>query len=109
MRGGPWLTPVLASDWNRRFLVVGFPAGIAKLPLNLTLLKSCDVCGVFWGAFAARDPAANAANVQALFRLWDEGKIAPKVSRTWPLKHGAEAIAHMAARQAIGKLVVTID
>ena len=89
--------------------VVGFPAGIAKLPLNLTLLKSCDVCGVFWGAFAARDPAANAAHVETLFRLWDEGKIAPVVSATYPLTRGGEAIADLAARNAIGKLVVTLD
>ena len=94
---------------GRRLLVIGFPAGIPKLPLNLTLLKSCDVRGVFWGAFAARDPKANAAHIQTLFRLWQEGRIAPKVSRTWPLAQGAEAIAHMAARQAVGKLVVTMD
>ena len=100
---------VRALAWQGRLLVIGFPAGIPKLPLNLTLLKSCDVRGVFWGAFAARDPAANAAHIQTLFRLWDEGKIAPKVSRTWPLARGAEAIAHMAARQAVGKLVVTMD
>jgi NADPH2:quinone reductase len=72
------------------------------------LLKSCDVCGVFWGAFAARDPQANADHIETLFRLWDEGKISPNVSRTWPLEQAAEAIEHMAARQAIGKLVVTI-
>jgi NADPH:quinone reductase-like Zn-dependent oxidoreductase len=100
---------VRALGWEGRLLVIGFPAGIPKLPLNLTLLKSCDVRGVFWGAFAARDPKANAAHIQTLFRLWDEGKIAPKVSRTWPLARGAEAIAHMAARQAVGKLVVTMD
>jgi len=99
---------VRALGWAGRLLVIGFPAGIPKLPLNLTLLKSCDVSGVFWGAFAARDPAANAAHVQTLFRLWEEGKIAPKVSRTWPLAQGAEAIAHMAARKAVGKLVVTM-
>ena len=99
---------VRALAWEGRLLVVGFPAGIPRLPLNLTLLKSCDVRGVFWGAFAARDPQANAAHIRTLFRLWDEGKIAPKVSRTWPLEQGAEAIAHMAARQAVGKLVVTM-
>ena len=49
------------------------------------------------------------AHIATLFRLWDEGKIAPKVSRTWPLARGGEAIAHMAARQAVGKLVVTMD
>jgi NADPH:quinone reductase-like Zn-dependent oxidoreductase len=107
--GGDYAEPALRSiAWEGRYLVVGFPAGIPRLPLNLTLLKSCDVCGVFWGAFAARDPRANAAHIQTLFRLWSEGKIAPKVSRTWPLEQGGEAIAHMAARKAVGKLVVTV-
>ena len=108
--GGDYAEPALRSiAWEGRYLVVGFPAGIPKLPLNLTLLKSCDVCGVFWGTFAARDPKANAAHIRTLFQLWDEGRISPKVSRTWPLEQGAEAIAHMAARRAIGKLVVTMD
>ncbi len=107
--GGDYAEAALrAIGWEGRFLVIGFPAGIPKLPLNLTLLKSCDVRGVFWGAFAARDPKANAAHIATLFRLWDEGKIAPKVSRSWPLAEGADAIAHMASRQAVGKLVVTI-
>jgi NADPH:quinone reductase-like Zn-dependent oxidoreductase len=108
--GGDYAEPALrAIGWEGRYLVVGFPAGIPKLPLNLTLLKSCDVCGVFWGAFAARDPKANAAHVAELFRLWDEGKINPHVSATYPLERGGAAIAAMAARQVIGKLVVTID
>lgn len=107
--GGDYAEPALrAIAWEGRYLVVGFPAGIPRLPLNLTLLKSCDVCGVFWGAFAARDPKANAAHIATLFRLWDEGKIAPKVSRTWPLEEAADAIAWMAARKAVGKLVVTV-
>ena len=80
--GGDYAEPALRSiAWEGRYLVVGFPAGIPKLPLNLTLLKSCDVCGVFWGAFAARNPGANAAHIRTLFRLWDEGRIAPRVSR----------------------------
>jgi NADPH2:quinone reductase len=108
--GGDYAEPALRSiAWEGRYLVVGFPAGIPRLPLNLTLLKSCDVCGVFWGAFAARDPRANSAHVETLFRLWGEGRIAPKVSRIWPLEKAGEAIAHMAERKAIGKLVVTMD
>ena len=107
--GGDYAEPALrAIAWEGRYLVVGFPAGIPRLPLNLTLLKSCDVCGVFWGAFAARDPDTNSAHIETLFRLWREGKIAPRVSRTWPLDHAGEAIAHMAARKAVGKLVVTM-
>jgi NADPH:quinone reductase-like Zn-dependent oxidoreductase len=108
--GGDYSEAALrAIAWAGRFLVVGFPAGIAKLPLNLTLLKSCDVCGVFWGAFAARDPNANAANVDTLFRLWDAGKIAPTIGATYPLERAGEAIRAMAERRAIGKLVVTLD
>jgi NADPH:quinone reductase-like Zn-dependent oxidoreductase len=108
--GGDYAEPALRSiAWEGRYLVVGFPAGIPRLPLNLTLLKSCDVCGVFWGAFAARDPKANAKHIRTLFRLWEEGKIAPMVSRIWPLEQGGEAIAHMAGRKAVGKLVVTMD
>ncbi|HET9398274.1 MAG TPA: NADPH:quinone oxidoreductase family protein [Sphingomicrobium sp.] len=107
--GGDYAEPALRSiAWEGRYLVVGFPAGIPRLPLNLTLLKSCDVCGVFWGAFAARDPRANAAHVAELFSLWEEGKIRPHVSATYPLERGGEAIAAMAARQVIGKLVVEI-
>jgi NADPH2:quinone reductase len=107
--GGDYTEAALRSiGWEGRFLVVGFPAGIAKLPLNLTLLKSCDVCGVFWGAFAARDPRLNAAHVEQLFRWWSEGKIAPQVSATYPLKRAGEAIAALRDRKAVGKLVVTL-
>jgi len=107
--GGEYTEAALRSiAWEGRFLVVGFPAGIARLPLNLTLLKSCDVCGVFWGAFAARDPKANAAHVDTLFKLWRQGMISPKVSGTYPLERAGEAIRAIAERRVIGKLVVTI-
>jgi NADPH:quinone reductase-like Zn-dependent oxidoreductase len=108
--GGDYAEAALrAIGWEGRYLVVGFPAGIPKLPLNLTLLKSCDACGVFWGAFAMRDPQANAAHVEALFRLWAAGKIAPRISGTYPLERAHEAITALAERRAIGKLVVTLD
>jgi NADPH:quinone reductase-like Zn-dependent oxidoreductase len=107
--GGDYTEAALRSiAWEGRFLVVGFPAGIARLPLNLTLLKSCDVCGVFWGAFSARDPKANAAHVEQLFRWWAEEKIAPRISQTYPLERAGEAIAALRDRRAIGKLVVTV-
>jgi NADPH:quinone reductase-like Zn-dependent oxidoreductase len=67
------------------------------------------VCGVFWGAFAARYPRRNAAHVDQLFRWWAEGKIAPRVSATYPLERAGEAIAALRDRRAIGKLVVTVD
>ena len=108
--GGDYSEPALrAIAWEGRFLVVGFPAGIAKMPLNLTLLKSCDIRGVFWGAFAARFPQRNAANIAELFELWVAGKIAPRISETYPLERAREAIAKLESREAIGKLVVTMD
>ena len=108
--GGDYAEAALRSiGWEGRYLVVGFPAGIPKLPLNLTLLKSCDVCGVFWGAFVARDPQRNAAHVEQLFHWWAEGKIGPKISATYPLDRAGEAIAALRDRRAIGKLVVTLD
>ena len=107
--GGDYSEPAVRSiAWEGRFLVVGFPAGIAKLPLNLTLLKSCDVCGVFWGAYAARDPKGNGENIQELFDLWKAGKISPMISETFTFEDAGKAIAKLANRDAIGKLVVTM-
>ncbi|MFN3468906.1 MAG: NADPH:quinone oxidoreductase family protein [Novosphingobium sp.] len=105
--GGDYSEPALrAIAWEGRFLVVGFPAGIARLPLNLTLLKSCDVCGVFWGAWTAREPAAFKAEVEELFALLKEGRINPRISQRFPLDQGREAIALLENRQAVGKVVV---
>ena len=108
--GGDYAEASLRSiAWEGRFLVVGFPAGIPKLPLNLTLLKSCDVAGVFWGAAVARDPAAHQQNVKELMNLHATGKIKPYISGTYPLARAGEAITHLASRRALGKVVVTMD
>ena len=108
--GGDYSEPALRSiAWEGRFLVIGFPAGIAKMPLNLTLLKSCDIRGVFWGAFAAREPQRNAQNIAELFELWQDGKISPQVSETYSLDDAHKAIEKLENRQAVGKLVVKMD
>lgn len=108
--GGDYSEPALrAIAWQGRFLVVGFTAGIARLPLNLTLLKGCDVKGVFWGEFVRRDPQANREHVAELIRLWQAGAISPIVSATYPLARAGEAIAALERREALGKLVVTMD
>ena len=108
--GGDYTEAALrAIGWQGRHLVVGFTAGIPKLPLNLTLLKSCQVVGVFWGEFAARYPALHAANVAELMALYLDGRIKPAVTERFPLARGAEAIARLGGRQARGKVVVVID
>jgi NADPH2:quinone reductase len=97
---------IRAAGWNGRFLVVGFPSGIPKIPLNLTLLKSCDIVGVFWGASVAREPKLHVQNIKDLMGLYAEGKIRPHVSERFPLARAGDAIAHLASRKAMGKVVV---
>jgi NADPH:quinone reductase len=107
--GGDYAEPALRSiAWEGRYLVVGFPAGIPRLPLNLTLLKSCDVRGVFWGAFMAREPERNRQHVDQLLAWWREGRLRPRIDRVYPLAEGGEAIARLASRSAIGKVVVQV-
>jgi NADPH2:quinone reductase len=108
--GGKYSEPALrATAWEGRFLVIGFAAGeIPKIPLNLTLLKSCSVVGVFWGAFVGREPKRHKDNVAELMRWWQEGKLHPYVSSTYPLERAGEAIRELADRKAKGKVVVTI-
>ncbi|MEP6967775.1 MAG: NADPH:quinone oxidoreductase family protein [Pseudomonadota bacterium] len=108
--GGDYAEAALrCTAWEGRFLVIGFPAGIPRIPLNLALLKGCDIVGVFWGAAVARDPGAHQRNVQELLDLYAAGKIRPHVSEHFPLARAGDAIAHLASRKALGKVVVTID
>lgn len=107
--GGAYCEPALRTmNWDGRYLVIGFPAGIPRPPLNLTLLKSCQIVGVFWGAFTAREPAKNEANIAELFALYEQGKIKPRISAHYPLARGGDAIRSLADRKATGKVVVTV-
>jgi len=108
--GGDYTEAALrAIAWAGRHLVVGFTAGIPKLPLNLALLKGCEIVGVFWGEFTQRSPAVHAANVAALMALYLSGKIRPAVTERFPLSRGGEAIGRLGSRAARGKIVVTVD
>lgn len=108
--GGDYSEAALrAIAFNGRFLVVGFPAGIPKIPLNLPLLKNCQIVGVFWGDAVARRPQQHAQNMTDLLALYSEGRIRPLITGRFPLARGGEAIARLGARAARGKLVVVIE
>jgi NADPH2:quinone reductase len=108
--GGPYCEPALrAMNWNGRYLVVGFPAGIPTPPLNLTLLKSSSIVGVCWGASTAREPKLHEHNVRELFDLYAAGKIRPRISARYPLREGGKAIRALADRKATGKVVLVMD
>jgi NADPH2:quinone reductase len=97
---------IRATAWGGRYLVIGFTAGIPRIPLNLTLLKSCQIVGVFFGAMVAREPRTRDAVVHDLLELTASGRLRPHVSRRYSLDDAAQALRDMLDRKAVGKLVV---
>jgi NADPH2:quinone reductase len=96
-----------AIGWEGRFLVIGFTAGIPAIPLNLALLKSCQIIGVFYGAMTAREPEKNAAISNQLIEWVANGDLQPHVSGHYPLERAGDALRALIDRKAAGKLVVT--
>ena len=96
-----------AIAWEGRFLVVGFPGGIPSIPLNLVLLKSCQIIGVFYGAMTAREPARSAEISDQLIDWVASGKLQPYVSNQYPLERAGEALRAMMDRTVVGKVVIT--
>ena len=94
-------------DWGGRFLVIGFAAGdVPKLPLNLILLRSYDVLGVYWGAWIERDPAGHRANMAQILAWCADGKLSSHVQAVYPLAEAAAALKAIAARQVMGKVIL---
>ena len=97
-------------SWEGRLLVIGFASGrIPQAPANLALLKSCDIVGVFWGAWTERDPMGHKKNMEIITKWWKEGKINPRISLTVPLEKTSEALNALASRKVTGKAVITMD
>ncbi|HEY1558445.1 MAG TPA: NADPH:quinone oxidoreductase family protein [Kofleriaceae bacterium] len=106
--GGAFAEPALrATGWRGRYLVIGFASGeIPKIPLNLVLLKGCQIVGVFWGMFAMREPAINHAHAEQVFAWIAEGKLRPAVDAVLPFASAADALDRLARREVKGKLVL---
>jgi NADPH:quinone reductase len=105
--GGDYAEAALRSiAWEGRFLVIGFTAGIPKLPLNLTLLKGCQVIGVFYGAMVQRDPVLRGQIDRELEALAAAGKLKPYVSERYALADAPKALRALLDRKVTGKVVV---
>ena len=106
--GGKYAEPALrAIAWEGRYLVVGFAAGeIPKIPLNLTLLKGCQICGVFWGSFAMREPARNRANGDRVLAWVASGALKPRVDAVFSFDEAAKGLGRLEERAAKGKVVL---
>jgi NADPH:quinone reductase len=99
-----------AINWKGRLLVVGFASGrIPKVPVNLALLKGCQIVGVFWGAFRNNEPEVNRENFRQMFDWYEAGKLKPHVSHTLPLERAADAMHMLLRREAVGKIVLTVQ
>lgn len=96
-------------NWEGRLLVIGFASGrIPEAPANLALLKSCDIVGVFWGAWTEREPERNAANIRRVLDWVQQGQFTPHVSHTFPLERAGDALYALINREVIGKAVVMV-
>ncbi len=109
--GGTYSEAALrGTAWNGRFLVVGFAAGdIPKMPLNLPLLKGASIVGVFWGAFAMKNPKANMQNTMTLMQWHAEGKLKPHIHAIYALEETSKALEEMTDRKVKGKLIVKVS
>lgn len=108
--GDRYAEPALRSTaWAGRYLVVGFAAGeIPRIPLNLLLLKGCEIAGVFFGRFAELEPDANRAHLRQLLAWCDEGRLRPHIGATYPLERTTEALALLESRKATGKIIIRL-
>ena len=100
---------VRAMNWGGRYLVIGFAAGdIPRIPLNLALLKSIDIRGVFWGAWTQREPKAHMGNIAEIMQMLQKGEIKPRISNHYPLEKFADAFDELTSRKAMGKVILTM-
>lgn len=105
--GGDYTEAALrATAWEGRLLIVGFPAGISKIPMNLPLLKGCQIVGVFWGSFAMRSPNKNMQNTMELVQMYAKGKLNPHIHGTYPLENAGQALQDMMDRKVKGKVII---
>ena len=108
--GGDYAEPALrAIAWEGRYLVVGFPAGIPKLALNLILLKGCQVIGVFWGEWVLRFRKDFNESVADLMDLYAKGLIKPRISQRFPMEKAGEALRLLSERKALGKILIHME
>ncbi len=101
-------TALRCMAWEGRFLVIGFANGeIPKIPLNLTLLKGCDIVGVFWGAFTMRESQEQAINMREIWGMFERNELNPIVTDTFPIENYADAYHCLTGRKARGKVILT--
>ena len=106
--GGALTEAALRSlAWKGRLLVIGFASGeIPRPPLNIPLLKGCDIRGVYWGEFTAREPEANRQNMAELMDWAKSGTLSVHIYAKYALQDFRKAFEAIAKRQTLGKTLL---
>ncbi len=107
--GATTIAAIKGLAWGGRHLVIGFAAGdIPQIPANLLLLKSAASLGVLWGMSLRADPVLHAANIADLLNWIATGELKPAIDRVMPIDQAVEALDHVMARRARGKVILAI-
>jgi NADPH2:quinone reductase len=108
--GGPLLKSAMrAINWEGRIIVIGFASGdIPQIPANILLVKNISAVGLFWGAYAERNPELMRQSLKQLMTWRVEGKFAPHISKTYSLEDAPQAFMDLANRKSTGKLVIQL-
>ena len=100
--------PALRACGNEaRFLVVDFAAGsIPQIPLNLPLVKRCQIVGVDWGGSAISDASLYNRVREEIIDLYEQGKLPDPPLHTYSLDQTGQALLDLQQRRTTGKAVI---
>ncbi|OMQ14128.1 alcohol dehydrogenase, partial [Modestobacter sp. VKM Ac-2676] len=91
-----------------RIVVVGFTSGrIPEVPASHVLVKNYSVVGLHWGLYRRHEPSLIGTVHEELCRLFAAGAIDPLVGDVRPLDELPQAMAAIADRATVGKVVLT--
>ena len=93
-----------------RLLVIGFAGGeIPAIATNLVLLRNRSLIGVDWGAWGMGHPAEQAALLEEVLTMVDEGRLTPPEPTTYRLDQAALALGDLLGRRVTGKAALVME
>jgi NADPH2:quinone reductase len=98
-----------ACNPEARIIPIGFASGdVPQIKSNHLLVKNLTVLGLYWGGYLSFKPEVITRSMAQLLAWYEEGKLKPHVSHSYPLEQAAEGLEVLRARKSTGKVVITI-